>query len=124
MREITDHEINPANGDIRIIVQDEPGPGGANHHYELAYPKAGGGPRLRCFLTFQNGPVTEAGGVNGITQEALIAVCIDRLRAFQAGEFACRENAIALTHLEDALHWLHHRTRARQARGVEGTLVP
>jgi hypothetical protein len=47
-------------------------------------------------------------------------ICIDRLRSFQSGDFKCRENALALTKLEEALHWLNHRTRDRQSRGVEG----
>jgi len=57
-----------------------------------------------------------------LSQEALLAVIIDRLQCFQAGPYKCRENAIALTHLEDAMHWLQHRTRERMARGVEGTM--
>ena len=73
-----------------------------------------------CQISFQNGPIKEF-GVNGITQEALIAVCIDRLRSFQNGDFRCRENAIALTYLEEVLLWLQKRTRDRLARGVEGT---
>jgi hypothetical protein len=48
-------------------------------------------------------------------------MCIDRLQSFQSGDFACRENALALTKLEEALHWLDHRTKDRQRRGVEGT---
>ena len=36
------------------------------------------------------------------------------------GDFACRENALALTKVEEALHWLNHRTADRQRRGVEG----
>lgn len=71
-------------------------------------------------IRFQAGPIKEA-GVNGVTGEALIAIQIDRLRSFQAGPYACRENAIALTHLETAQMWLQKRTRERQARGVEGT---
>jgi len=43
------------------------------------------------------------------------------LRSFQAGPYACRENALALTKIEEAMHWLNHRTAERQARGVEGT---
>lgn len=71
-------------------------------------------------IRFQNGPIKEA-GVNGITQEVLLAICADRLRSFQAGPYASRDNAVALTHLETAQMWLHKRTRERLARGVEGT---
>ena len=115
MREIHDHKVNPANDKISLIVTDEPGAGGANHVYEVSIP--GEPPWV---INFQNGPIAEA-GVNGLTHEVLIAMCVDRLRSFQAGPFACRENALALTKLEEAQHWLHHRTRARMARGVEGT---
>jgi len=73
-------------------------------------------------LNFQNGPIAE-NGVNGITQEALIAVCIDHLESFQTGPYACRENAIALTKLQEAQMWLHKRTLDRMERGVEGTLA-
>ncbi|MCC6800437.1 MAG: hypothetical protein IT325_09980 [Anaerolineae bacterium] len=79
-----------------------------------------GEPAQHARILFQNGPIAEA-GVNGVTHEALIAIVIDRLQAFQKGPFACRENALALTKLEEAQHWLHHRTRARMARQVEGT---
>lgn len=64
-------------------------------------------------ISFQNGPIAES-GVNGLTQEVLIAICCDRLRGFQSGQFACRENALALTKLEEAQHWLHrHATKNR-----------
>ncbi|KVR99176.1 hypothetical protein WK29_30460 [Burkholderia vietnamiensis] len=71
-------------------------------------------------MLFQNGPIAEA-GVNGITQEVLLAIVADRLRSFQAGPYACRENALALTKIEEAQHWLQQRTIARMRRGVEGT---
>lgn len=116
MRTVTDHVINPANDLLTINVMDEPGAGGANHAYEIV------GPHGRCFIDFQNGPIAEA-GVNGVTQEALLAVVADRLRSFQAGPFSCRENALALTKIEEALHWLQQRTIARMRRGVEGTNV-
>lgn len=128
-REIIDHKTNSANDRLTITATDEPGPGGANHRYEITGFATYGNPYLsqppitRTFLSFQNGAIAEV-GVNGITQEALIAICIDRLRSFQAGRFACRENALALTKLEEALHWLHHRTQARMRRGVEGALKP
>ena len=115
MREITEHRVNPANDTIRIFVTDQPGAGGANHVYQVAFPDG-----ESIVIQFQNGPIAEA-GVNGITQEVLLAICADRLRSFQAGAFACRENALALTKTEEAMHWLHHRTKSRMDRDVEGT---
>lgn len=115
MREIHDHKVNPANDQLQILVHDEPGAGGANHEYSIQLPQGG-----FFKIGFQNGPIAEA-GVNGVTQEALLAICIDRLRCFQKGPYSCRENALALTKLEEAQHWLHSRTRARMERGVEGT---
>jgi hypothetical protein len=71
-------------------------------------------------ITFQNGPVKEA-GYNGNSHEALLAILIDRLEGFMKGEFSCRDNAVALNHLDTARLWLHKRTMDRVARGVEGT---
>ncbi len=115
MRVIEDHKVNAANDKLTLKVLDEPGAGGACHEYEVALPD---GKATR--ISFQNGPINE-NGVNGLTQEVLLAIVVDRLRAFQAGPYACRENAIALTKIEEAQHWLHSRTRARMLRGVEGT---
>jgi len=117
MRKITDHIVNPANDRIDISVMDGPGAGGAHHHYAI---DVDGSETAGVDLHFQNGPIAEV-GVNGITHEVLLAILIDRLRCFQAGAFGCRENALALTKLEEAQHWLLQRTRSRMARGVEGT---
>lgn len=119
MREITDHKLNGLNEALAITVLDEPGQGGASHVYAITNPTELGHREFVC-ISFQNGPIQEA-GVNGISGESLIAIQIDRLRSFQAGQYACRENAIALTKLEEALMWLQKRTRDRMARGVEGT---
>lgn len=120
MRTIDDHKVNPANDRITITAIDEPGSGGANHEYSLTVDNGSTG--FNTVLRFQNGPINE-NGVNGLTQEALLAIVADRLRSFQAGKFACRENALALTKIEEAMQWLHARTRARMARGVEGTIA-
>lgn len=124
-RTIHDHQVNPANNQLTITVLDEPGAGGANHHYMVTLPEwtiepDGANAHGVWDILFQNGPINEV-GVNGITHEVLLAIVADRLRSFQAGPFACRENALALTKIEEALHWLHHRTLARMRRGVEGT---
>ena len=73
-------------------------------------------------VTFQKGAIKEH-GVNGVMNEDLIAMVIDRLESFQNSPFKCRENALAITKLEEALHWLRHRTTKRENRGVEGTHV-
>lgn len=127
MRELTDHKVNGLNEHIQILVTDEPGQGGACHEYEmhLMADPSPNTPKLTVKnwtqkISFQNGPIKEA-GVNGVSQEALLAILIDRLRSFQAGPYACRENALALTKLEEANMWLQKRTRDRMVRGVEGT---
>lgn len=71
-------------------------------------------------VDFQEGPIKER-GVNGACNEDLIAMVICRLEHFQRSEFACRENALAITKLEEALLWLRKRTMGRENRGVEGT---
>lgn len=120
MRELTSHKVKC--DEIAVLVQDEPGHGGAHHAYAMIWnQKQGGGVTGKeCEVRFQNGPIAEV-GTNGVTHEALLAILIDRLECFQKGGYSCRENAIALTHLQDAMHWLQHRTRERLARGVEGT---
>ena len=115
---VTDHICTKADSHIDITVMDPPGNGGAHHYYAVDVGGAENGMDVR----FQNGPVAE-NGVNGITQETLIAIAMHRLRSFQDGPYACRENALALTKLEEAMHWLHARTRARIARQVEGKSV-
>jgi len=71
-------------------------------------------------IHFQEGPIKEC-GVNGVMNEDLIAMVICRLKHFQNTKFACRENDMAITKLEEALLWLRKRTMAREKRGVEGT---
>jgi len=60
---------------------------------------------------------------NGAFVETVISAVIQRLQFFQESKLNCRENAIALTHLETALLWLEKRTHDREKRGVEGTHV-
>jgi hypothetical protein len=73
-------------------------------------------------INFQEGPIKEA-GVNGVMDEDLIAMVITRLEHFQNSEFSCRDNAITITHLEDALLRLRKRTMGREKRNVEGTHI-
>ena len=75
---------------------------------------------LLAKIHFQEGPIKEC-GVNGVCNEDLLIMVVRRLEGFQNSEFKCRENALALTHIEEALLWLRKRTMGRENRGVEGT---
>lgn len=125
-RTLNDHQINPTNDTLAIIVSDEPGSGGASHRYEIHgfstenNPSHDDGIAAETVILFQNGPINEV-GVNGVTHEVLLTIVADRLRSFQKGPFSCKANACALTHIEEAMHWLQQRTIERMRRGVEGT---
>lgn len=128
--QITSHKVNPANDTLDVHILDEAGAGGAHHHYLVEGFEYATNPAVADIpsiahdnsvdVVFQNGPISEV-GVNGITHEVLLAIMIHRLECFQAGPYACRENALALTKLQEAQMWLLERTRGRMARGVEGT---
>ena len=76
-------------------------------------------------INWQNGPLSHPGGKrsepNGAFVEGVINAAIGRIEYYQASKFRCRENALAITMLEQAVHWLQHRTASREAHGVEGT---
>jgi hypothetical protein len=59
----------------------------------------------------------------GVTNEALLAVLLDRLNAFQDGPLACAENQQAILGIGQALAALKSRTRRRTTAGIEGQLV-
>lgn len=103
---------------VRVHVTDDPGQGGMCHKYRI---EDNSGVPL-SLISFQDGPILE-NGVNGVTNESLLLVVLDRLRSAQAGPFSCRENAIVATKIEEALLWLNHRTAERKERGVEGRNV-
>jgi hypothetical protein len=121
--EIHGHKVDAFNRErVRIIraayVGDPPVEG---KQYDIEVDMVSG--PNRWALNFQDGPVGTA-GANGITNEALLAVVLDRLECFQRGAYKCRENALAITKLEEALHWLGHRSRDCERRGVEGKNEP
>lgn len=63
----------------------------------------------------------EEGSTPGVLEGDLLEIVRHRLQCFQKGEFATRENACALTHIEEALMWLNKRKEDRKARNVLGT---
>jgi len=120
MREITTHRVHGLNDALTITVLDAPGAGNACHEYMVTY---GPGPADMQMIGFQQGLISVA-GVNGISNEALLAIVRDRLECFQAGDYACEENEEALDCVTHAMEKLAARTRGRLARGVEDTHQP
>lgn len=58
-------------------------------------------------------------GWNGCQIDEIIEFAKDFIVGLN-GEYPCRENAIAITKLEEALMWLYKRKQDRENRGVEG----
>lgn len=119
-RLLKSHQVNACNLNIDVRVIDQPGAGNACHEYIVEVHHDDGVQDVR--INFQNGPIAEF-GTNGLTHEVLLAIIEDRLLGFQSGPYACRENAVALTKVQEAMMWLNKRTADRVDRGVEGTSV-
>ena len=115
--------VQKANKLNEVYRVGEPGPGGAYHDYVVVMP-FGSQDNEKSFnvcISFQKGPRNVPSSRHGVLDQDLLEIVRDRLRAFQSGEFACRENALALTHIEEALMWMNLRAEDRAERGVLGT---
>ena len=77
-------------------------------------------------IDWQNGPLVdpetrERLEPNGAFMEDVLLAVKLRMVHLNAGKFQCRENALAITKIEEAMHWMQHRTSERQNLGIEGT---
>lgn len=63
-------------------------------------------------IHFQQGALDDK-GPNGILNEDLLLMIIDRVESFQNSKLKCRENENALQHLYEALFWLNQRNTKR-----------
>lgn len=99
---------------------------------EHGNPAGGHSSGVGIHIDWQNGPLREQAAAvghppvevaepNGAFVEGVISAALGRLEHYQAGKFRCRENALAITKLQEALQWLDWRTRERERQGVEGT---
>lgn len=107
-----------------VFVEGEKGNGGAYHAYTVHFEtlRIDDAKPVPCVnIEFQNGARKEASSIHGVLDTDLLEIVRHRLQCFQAGEFATRENAIALTHIEEALLWMNKRVEDRIERGVLGT---
>lgn len=100
------------------------GNGGAHHIYDIyKYCSDELTPVSEHLLTikFQNGARNIPDSIHGVLDVDLLEIVRHRLKCFQEGDFATRENAIALTHIEEALLWMNKRVEDRIERNVLGT---
>ena len=125
MREILTHIVEGGPPTVAVFAEDELGPGGAPHHYEISldHYEINSESKPIVSIDFQMGGVIKAGGINGVSHEALLAILIDRLEYFQAGQFRSPLNESALRCARESLEYLQRRTRKRIERGVEGRSV-
>jgi hypothetical protein len=125
MKNITaHHDGHGLNEQIEIEAMDKQGPGGAHHRYSFNYHFPPGSSHVDHsvgYLQFQEGPRNVEGSTPGVTTEAVIAMLIDHIEEFQAGEYACEENVLTLYHLQAAKAAIRARAYARAQRGVLGT---
>lgn len=104
-----------------VYALDETGPGGAYHKYSIAEHTDEPGMLELALITFQKGPRKDPNSTHGVLDVDLLEIVRHRLQCFQQGEFATRENAVALTHIEEALLWMNKRVEDRIERNVLGT---
>jgi hypothetical protein len=98
----------------------------SSHVLEEGKPAGGYSEATGIQVLWQNGPLGRVGSderiePNGAFVETVIAIAKDRIEFYQGNGFSCRENALAITKLEEAMHWLNARTQRRVKSGVEGT---
>ncbi len=115
-----------------VYMSGEKGVGGAGHDYIIVkagcseiineeYIKVVPGDEFLCTIHFQEGARKDPDAKHGVLDTDLLEIVRDRLKGFQSGEFATRENACALTHIEEALMWMNKRVEDRIERNVLGT---
>ena len=86
---------------------------GIQNHYlirgvDLSNVQAPAFPGITVSIPFHHGPVTE--GLNGVTLEMLLGICLHRLQAQQEGPYPCTENDEAINHIDRAIVALDSRT--------------
>ena len=113
--------IQKHNNLNEVWHEGEIGPGGAYHRYIIYHGIDVERDETKTEIKFQKGPRNTPGSIGGVLDVDLLEIVRDRLQHFQKGEFASRENACALTHIEEALMWMNKRVEDRAERNVLGT---
>ena len=110
---------------VSIYVEEDDTYGGAHVYYaDDCYGFNNGkteydpndGQEIRFVKKLDDGTI-----VPGLQSEQLLLILIDRHKKLNE-RFPSREGALAITKMEEALHWLEARVKERIARGIMGDL--
>lgn len=117
LREVSHPMIDAFTEEYLKIFAGPDGAGSAPHYYKVSTSGADGKPTWAvCQIALQEGHPKD--GVNGIGVQSLLLVVLDFLQKANAGEFRCRETAVTITKIEEALQWNKQRELDRKQRGV------
>ncbi len=86
-------------------------------------PQGGVSTGVGFTIAWQRGPLNEAGR-NGAFLIEVLEACEHQLAYYQDSQFACEENAVALSHLNGAIAMLRSRRDRRATEGTLGTHQP
>ena len=112
-----DLRIQRNNNLNEVYYEDVEGPGNGRHIYYVTREN-----NILLDCQFQKGPRNDENSIPGVLESDLLEIVRSRLQFFQKGEYATRENACALTHIEEALMWLAKRADDRAEQGKLGTM--
>jgi hypothetical protein len=126
-KEMAEVEMTPVRIPFPNLIQDRfqllvgpktPEAGNGRHYYVV---QADDDPIPLLELQFQCGELNEPNSkVNGVLTTVILAALVDHLQSFQEGEFASRETALMITHLQEVQNWAARRQDDRSARGIQG----
>ena len=81
--------------------------------------------RFGSGLPFHTGPLpleeTSHHEYNGLFMEDLLHAVEERLKEHNSGPFRCKENSMAITHIQEAQNWMKRRELRRAEEGILGT---
>lgn len=118
MRKVSHPMIDGFTEGFLEVFAGPDGAGGVPHFYKVCTNGANGKPtRVVAQIQLQEGNPSEV-GVNGIGNQTLQLILHDFLKKANAGEFACRENSVQLTKIEEVMQWSKQRELDRKQRGV------
>lgn len=116
-RTIRQHKCPGLNDAIEVSAVGEPGVGTASYKYRVQVTTDSNG-EFSITIPFQEMPIKEY-GPEGLTDEVLLAIVLDRFSAYQQSSLACDAFKNASRFINQALDELKLRRIERRQKGKE-----